>query len=256
MKNLNIGIVGFGRFGQFISKTLSKHHNILAHSRSDYTNIAIELNTSFYTDLVEFLNNKLDIIIIAVSIESFERTIEKLAKHILKLYGVLIVDVLSVKEYPTNVIYKHIDLESNNIDLLSTHPMFGPDSACDNWKDCPFVYWDTRITDIERFHIFLETIRSEGCNLIRMSPDEHDEYTSKSQFITHLTGRILGELSISSTPINTNGYEKLLEIVDNTCNDSLDLFIGIYKCNKKSKIWLDKFKEAVNKIDLIINEDS
>ena len=43
---MKIGILGFGRFGQFLAETFSKYHNISAYSRSDYTSIAEKYNTS------------------------------------------------------------------------------------------------------------------------------------------------------------------------------------------------------------------
>ena len=43
----------------------------------------------------------------------------------------VIVDVLSVKEYP-NEIFRKSGINNNNLVLL-THPMFGPDSAKNSW---------------------------------------------------------------------------------------------------------------------------
>jgi hypothetical protein len=41
---LTIGIIGFGRFGQFMARTFVKqHHKVVATSRSDYSDIAIQV---------------------------------------------------------------------------------------------------------------------------------------------------------------------------------------------------------------------
>lgn len=36
-RRLKIGVVGFGKFGQFISKTFVKNHDVFAMGRGDYT---------------------------------------------------------------------------------------------------------------------------------------------------------------------------------------------------------------------------
>jgi predicted dinucleotide-binding enzyme len=78
---LIIGIIGFGRFGQFIAQTFAKHGKIVITSQSDYIDIADGLGAT-YVPLLDpdaFLENNLDVIIPAVSILSFESTIKKLA---------------------------------------------------------------------------------------------------------------------------------------------------------------------------------
>jgi arogenate dehydrogenase (NADP+) len=41
--------VGFGNFGQFLAKRMLKYgHSVLAHSRSDYTELARKMNVQFF----------------------------------------------------------------------------------------------------------------------------------------------------------------------------------------------------------------
>jgi len=67
--------------------------------------------------------------------------------------------------------------------------------------------------------------------MVPMTCEQHDEYAAASQFVTHFTGRMLGELKdrcgLQSTPINTSGFESLLKVMSNTCNDSWDLFVAL-----------------------------
>jgi len=46
-----------------------------------------------------------------------------------------------------------------------------------------------------------------------MSCEEHDRHAAGSQFITHTIGRVLAQLKLKSTPINTKGYETLRQLV-------------------------------------------
>ena len=65
-----------------------------------------------------------------------------------------------------------------------------------------------------------------------MSAGQHDAHAASSQFVTHLTGRMLGNLELAATPIDTKGFQSLLGVVENTIADSWDLFYGLYKYNE------------------------
>lgn len=76
--------------------------------------------------------------------------------------------------------------------------------------------------------------------MVPMSCGKHDEYAASTQFITHTTGRMLAELNVETTPINTRGYESLLSVVDNTNKDSFELYYGLYRYNPSAKLVLDR----------------
>lgn len=78
----------------------------------------------------------------------------------------------------------------------------------------------------------MQIFRSEGCNMVEMMCEEHDQQAANTQFITHTVGRVLGAMDLSSTPINTRGYESLLSLVENTANDTFDLYYGLFMYNQ------------------------
>jgi hypothetical protein len=171
-KPLTIGIVGFGRFGQFIGtflfyiymnmsslrvtnciltcnfglssntplffchddigKAFSKYGKVVGTSRSDYTDIANKMGATYIplSDPDAFLAQNLDVIVFAVSIMSFESTIQSFVPHLEKdlerrkasangqdVHGPLIVDVLSVKEHSRQIMLKYLPKEC---DILCT----------------------------------------------------------------------------------------------------------------------------------------
>ena len=249
-KKLKIGIVGFGRFGQFLAENIKKYHNVIATSRNNYLDKANELNIPFINDLDVFMNQDLDIIIFSVSILSFSDVINSIDKDLLE--GKLLVDVLSVKDHAKSIFLK-LNLET---DILCTHPMFGPDSAKLSWNNLPFIYEKVRINDIDRCELFLNFFKNMGCKCIEMNCSEHDNYSANSQFITHFIGRILKKMNVKSTPINTKGYENLLDVMNNTCNDSNELFEGLYNNNNKSLAIVNSMKDAINNIINDINKNN
>jgi arogenate dehydrogenase (NADP+) len=59
--------------------------------------------------------------------------------------------------------------------------------------------------------------------MVEMTCEEHDRQAASTQFITHTVGRVLGAMDLKTTEINTRGFEALLNLVNNTANDSFDL---------------------------------
>ena len=84
--------------------------------------------------------------------------------------------------------------------------------------------------------------------MVKMSCERHDELAAGSQFVTHLTGRLLGRLGLPVNPIATKGYRALLQLVDNTQKDSFDLFYALYSHNPASGKTLADFAKAFEEL--------
>merc|ERR1719350_510759 len=84
--------------------------------------------------------------------------------------------------------------------------------------------------------------------MIDMTCELHDEVAAGSQFVTHFTGRVLSRLDLQTTPINTKGFDSLLQLVENTCKDSFDLFFALYKYNPNSAQQLQSLEEAIRDV--------
>eukprot|EP00730_Choanoeca_flexa_P019192 TRINITY_DN9367_c0_g1_i2.p1 TRINITY_DN9367_c0_g1~~TRINITY_DN9367_c0_g1_i2.p1 ORF type:complete len:1041 (+),score=291.40 TRINITY_DN9367_c0_g1_i2:359-3124(+) len=255
---LHVAIVGFGNFGQFLARRWAAlpHHCIYATSRSDYSEAARRIGATFASSLEQAQaaaqakrqslgegddNPGLDVIILAPSVLSFETVVAKLDR---KLFAnKLVVDVLSVKVHPKTVLLQALP---ESADILCTHPMFGPESGKHSWKDLPMVYELVRArpTHAWRSQACLNLFRDQGCRMVGMTCEEHDRHAAGSQFITHFTGRVLSQLGLVHTPINTKGYETLLALQENTCKDSFDLFYALFKYNTNSDQTLSQFAEA------------
>ncbi|KAI5679621.1 hypothetical protein M9H77_00848 [Catharanthus roseus] len=244
-KKLKIAILGFGNFGQFLAKAFIRQgHSVLAHSRSNYASVAQSLGVSFYLDPHDLCEQHPDVILLATSIISTESVLKSLPLQRLKR-STLFVDVLSVKEFPKNIFLQNLP---THFDILCTHPMFGPESGKDSWNRLPFVYDKVRIGAGEaresRVDKFLSIFEKEGCRMVEMSCSEHDKYAAGSQFITHTMGRVLEKLQLETTPINTKGYETLLDLVENTASDSFDLYYGLFMYNKNAMEQLERLDLA------------
>jgi len=84
--------------------------------------------------------------------------------------------------------------------------------------------------------------------MVKMSCEQHDALAAGSQFVTHLTGRMLAKLSPQPSAIDTNGFKALLKLVENTCQDSFDLFYALYAHNPNSSEQLAQVAEAFEQV--------
>lgn len=138
------------------------------------------------------------------------------------------------------------------LDILCTHPMFGPDSGDGVWNDLKFMYECVRIADNnpaqKRLDLFLNCFQSEGCTMVNMTCDEHDRLAAGTQFLTHTVGRVLGTMDIGPTSIDTKGYESLMSLVENTANDSFELYYGLFLYNPNAPEQLARLESALDDV--------
>lgn len=248
-QRLKIAIIGFGNFGQFLARTFARQgHTLLAHSRSDYSSVAASLGASYFQDPHDLCECHPDVVLLATSILSAEAVLRTLPLHRLRR-NTLFVDVLSVKEFPKNLLLTSLP---EDFDVICTHPMFGPESARFGWEGLPFVFDKVRVGDSParraRADTFLNIFEREGCRMVEMSCAEHDAHAAETQFLTHTVGRMLATLDLRPTPIDTKGYETLLRLVDNTCSDSFDLYNGLFMYNKNSTELLNRLESAMDSV--------
>ena len=252
---LKIGIVGFGNFGQFLAKRMaSQGHDVITTSRTPHAEVASKIGVRFLSSLDDFCEEHPDVVVLCTSILSTPEVVARMAEGpFFRLRrDTLIVDVLSVKEFPKRLLLREVPKE---FDIVCTHPMFGPDSGKHGWDNLPFMYERVRLkskeedggASVARCDTFLGIFEQEGCRMIPMSCEEHDRQAASTQFITHTVGRMLGEMAPQSTDINTKGYESLLTLVEQTCNDSFELYYGLFMYNQNATETLDAMEKAFDR---------
>ncbi|KAL5718265.1 prephenate dehydrogenase (NADP(+)) [Ranunculus cassubicifolius] len=246
---LRIGIVGLGTFGQFLAKAFQRQgHKVLGTSRSDYSEYCQEHDIEFFQTLDVLCEAQPDVLLVCSSIVSTEKVIKGIPFHKLKP-NTIIADVLSVKQFPKNLMLEVVPPEHG---ILCTHPMFGPVSGKNGWKGLKFQYDKVRTTQNsvqDRIcEQFLGIFRDEECQMVEMSCEEHDEYAAQSQFVTHTVARILSNMNIEATPIDTKGYETLRELTINTVGDSSDLYDGLFLYNVNSAKQIKNLEKAFDTV--------
>ncbi|MBT3478271.1 MAG: prephenate dehydrogenase/arogenate dehydrogenase family protein [Candidatus Marinimicrobia bacterium] len=232
----SIGIIGFGRFGKVLANILQKGFSINAYDPK--SNGAFPSVT--FTDLKSVLKEK--VIFIAVPIRHFESVIKEISPNL--SHGTTIIDVCSVKTHPVNMMEKYLP---NHVGIIATHPMFGPDSFVSNNR-LKMMMNNTRDSQ-EQFKFWQRFFTDQGIQVMEMSPDEHDQLAAKTQGVTHFLGRMLKEYGIGKTAIDTQGFRDLLDLVDQTCNDTWELYTDLQLYNPYTDETIKKLKLATNSLD-------
>jgi prephenate dehydrogenase len=86
--------------------------------------------------------------------------------------------------------------------------------------------------------------------VIETTPEKHDKDIAKSLFLTHFVGRTLIDFDAKNVDIDTEGYKRLMKILDTVENDTQQLFEDMNKYNKYSKKIRQDFIESVNRVNM------
>ena len=238
------GIIGYGRFGRVLADLLfSKKYVVRVY---DIEKVADDerIEICSLDEVLECI-----IVFIAVPIRSFEQIVKEISTY--SLYNTTIVDVCSVKVYPVEIMEQHLP---EHVGIIASHPHFGPDSYSPfrelKATICPVRDVYKRATDIK------EIFESQSIRTIEMTPDEHDRIAASSQGVTHFIGRVLNESGVRSTNMNTMGFNELLGVIEQTCNDSWDLFKDLQRYNPYTNDMIDNMVGTIEKIHKQIKEDA
>lgn len=220
MHCMRIGVYGMGRFGAFWASVLRQRFEVYAYNRSQRP-LPEGIQSCSLEELCQ-----LDAIFLCVAISSMESVCKQIAPYLRS--GTLVLDTCSVKVYPAELMQR---LLPQDVNLIATHPMFGPDSGRDGVAGLPLVFSPLRCTP-EQQDLWYSTFSDHySMRVIEMSCDEHDREAAFTQGITHVIGRVLGQLELKRSQIGTTGYNSLLTIVEQTCNDPMQLFYDLQRYN-------------------------
>jgi prephenate dehydrogenase len=238
--NCSIGIIGFGRFGRLMAHYLSPDCQVRAHDPGVKPE-AIASAGAAPAAIGDACRS--DIVILAVPISQLQSLLSAIRPHLKP--GSLVVDVCSVKEQPVRWMQ---DLLPETVDILGTHPMFGPDSAADSLEGrkivlCPVRIGDQRLAKVKHY------LKSKGLALIETSAEDHDRQIAVSLALTHTIGRSLAQFGAQPQAIDTEGYRRLLRILEVVENDTWQLFEDMNRYNPYAQDAREAFITALNAIE-------
>jgi prephenate dehydrogenase len=235
-----IGIIGFGRFGELTARYLAEDFDVLVFNRTDKSE-EIKAIGGRAASLRSICQQKIVILCVPIStLKDVLREIGPLLKR-----DVLVVDVCSVKVYPTQWMK---ELLPETVSILATHPIFGPDSASDSLKDRKIFLSPIRIGK-KQYQKIKTYLASKELVLIESTPEDHDEQIAISLALTHFIGRTLSEYGAARLGIDSEGYKRLLHILEVVEHDTWQLFYDMHRYNPYAKEKRAAFMQAMQKIN-------
>ncbi|MBU0999782.1 prephenate dehydrogenase/arogenate dehydrogenase family protein [Patescibacteria group bacterium] len=241
-----VSIIGFGRFGQTLYRLIKDDFTITLYDKKKIDNKKtnpdrLTTNTSVTRNLHEVYSS--EVIFYCVPISEFESVISTHKKYFKDNH--VLIDVLSVKTHPAEIFKKY--LANSQTQALLTHPMFGPDSSKDGFENLPLII-NQFMTNDETYKFWKKYFKSKKLRVVEMSAQNHDKMAASSQGLTHFIGRLLGTYRFKKTPIDSLGTKKLLEIVEQTCNDTWQLFTDLQHFNPYTKPMRIRIGEIYDKL--------
>jgi prephenate dehydrogenase len=237
---MRLGIVGFGRLGALLTRYWAREHDVAVFDPRPRP-AAVRKLGGRPAALAEVCRQ--DVVLPCVPIASFESVIKKMAPHLKP--GTIVADVCSVKEHPVRVMKRWLP---RGVDILATHPNFGPDSAAESLKGHKIVVCRVRV-GAGRYARFKKALKKKGLVVVEMNPAEHDRKAAASLVLTHFVGRALIANGSKTTGIDTEGYKRLLRILQTVQNDSWQLFEDMNRYNAYAAPMRRKLLKVMRGID-------
>jgi prephenate dehydrogenase len=239
---INIGIIGFGQFGQFMARHLARFFKISVCDEVDRSEEAAKINVE-WTTLEETV--KREVVIFAVPLKAFEDVLKRAAPHLRA--DALVIDVCSVKMKPIELM---LDLLPSSNEIIGTHPLFGPQSGRDGIEGLRVVLCPVRTNRAEEVRKFLN--HDLKLMVLERAPEEHDREMAHVQALTHFVARALFEMHVEDSPLATVSYQELMRAASLLSDDSWELFQTIQQGNphaaERRKAFIEKLIELEKRI--------
>lgn len=214
------GIIGFGRFGQLAAQHLRERFDVVVSDRGDIGAAAERVGVRIGS-LDEAATS--DIVMLSVPVQAMQDVVARIAPLVRP--GALVLDVASVKMLPARWMAEALPA---SVDIVATHPLFGPQSARNGLAGQPLVVCPVRGDRHEAVAAFG---RSLGLKVSLTTAEEHDREMAYVQALTHLIGRTLVNIRIPDEDLKTNSYQHLLELCGLIGDDTKELFFAIQNLN-------------------------
>jgi prephenate dehydrogenase len=233
---VEIGIIGYGRFGQFAAERLKKDFRIVVYDRK-----RVRCPRGIRSGSLEEVASR-PLLLLCVPISEVARACVEIKAYLTP--GQLIIDTCSVKEKPLQEMAR---LLPRFVEILGTHPLFGPDSARNGIRGLKIVLCPTRCRRVSKVKAWLER---NGLDVIVTTPARHDFEMARTQALFHFLARGVAETGIRVGRLSTPGPAKLFEDFRDVQNDSLQLFQDLHRMNRFTAAIRTQLIECLTNLDV------
>jgi len=243
VKIKTIGLIGLGRFGTMAYQYLRVSNEMRVYDANE-TALRECPDACGFADAAAA-----DLIVLAVPISVVERVCSDMAR--LLKPGQLVVDTCSVKEKPVNIMLRELPEE---VQILGTHPLFGPDSGKKGIAGLKIAVCPVRI-EPDSYQAVLRYLKSLGLVTLETTPEEHDRQIARTQAVFHLIAQACKRLNWGGEDITTPGPETFFKLLKSVQNDTDQLFFDLQRENRHAAKARAEFIEEVIRLDRDLGRD-
>lgn len=220
-RHKTLGLVGFGAFGKLVARELGAHFDIMVCDPT-YVGAVLKDGRGFAMGELRDVAG-CDIVVLAVPVARMAHLCRALGPMLRP--DTLVVDVGSVKIAPMQAMATHLP---DHIEFLGTHPLFGPQSACDGLAGRKIALCPTRGT---RWRGVARFLRRLGLDVIVTTPEAHDREAAMVQGLTHLIAKVLGDMGPLPEQMTTASFDLLRAAVGMVQDDPPTVLHAIESAN-------------------------
>ncbi len=177
--SLKIAVIGGTKgLGKWIAQFLrNRNFNVIITGRDKITGdkVSKKMDVKYTSSNEEAVSNA-DVIILSVPISAVSSVIPQITPFLKK--GALLMDVTSVKEKPSEIMYKYAP---EGVEIIPTHPLFGPRIRSLDGQ----VVVLTPQSEGKWFQKVYKFLENENARIIVTTPQNHDKMMSVVQGLTH-----------------------------------------------------------------------
>jgi len=217
---VNLGLIGFGRFGQFVAKHLRSRLNLVVWDLKDLRKKAAALGVRWGT-LEEAASQPF--VLLAPPISELPACLDSVVPHLAP--GSLLMEGCAVKVKPIEWLLKAVP---EDVEVVGLHALFGPQSGRGGVAGMTVALCPARTRRADLLKKFLE---EAGLVVHVTTPAEHDRAMAATQALTQFVGRALVDIGVQEGALTTPAYDRLARMVEFVRHDSPEFFHDIHQMN-------------------------
>ena len=247
-----MGIVGLGAFGRFMARHVSARFDVRGWDRETPSPEMLKADRAETITLSSFEDVcSADVVVFAVPLDGLAEVAGRAASFLKP--DALAADVTSVKVKPVAILRETLP---EHVDILGTHPLFGPQSGRDGIAGLRIALCPVRISSERYYRVCDWLTRDLRLLVLRVTEEEHDREMAKVQAVTHFMSRALKEVGLEPSLMATKAYEKLQEFSAIVLSDSWDLFLTIQNGNPYAAGMRRKLMDEMRKLETALARDN
>ena len=235
-----IGIIGFGAFGRLMGQRLRPYFRLCAYDPALPIGPFAEMPDIRLTSLAAAAD--CPIVVLATPVNRLGETVTAISALVRP--GALVLDVGSVKTAPAQIMKRGLP---EYVDIIATHPLFGPQSARDGIARLKIAVCPIRGDQGLRVAAFLRGIL--GLDVIMTTPEAHDRDAAMVQGLTHLIAKVLVQMEPLPTRLTTRSFDLLREAIGMVRDDAPEVFHAIERTNPYSREIRRRFLDLAFALD-------